>query len=887
MKRHLLNSLCFTLIALLSLGAGVTIQGQEQTKEVRFSVVFERPVPSGEVLIERGKLKAISATGGQVKESEFQNADRIEITVAEAQLDLGAFATRVSLKIPERSFSFFLRDLTRGKQAMVIPDLGAAVILADDTRPYAEVRKAVGLDGLKAEWQKIESEPETSYESAALGARDQMCPTWLGLSRDVRLFRIFHDTQLGLLGRVEPALLGKLRGPGCQFIVGRGASAEIDIVRRLEDGVLPILHATQRDKSIEYQMTAFATREKGPLTAETLRGTHWIAAFAISNGGMKTPSETEEYENRLRRSEIESPDEEVVCRVRVRAVNTDLVPRYAFFKAGTAKGAAYDESTGAAIMEGDQVLCLSQIEGKPMPQSEMAILLPPNGSVVFDLIVPHQPISKTRATAIAGQDYEAHLSACRQFWKEKLAHSSQISVPEAGIEERVKAGLLHLDLITLGQAKEGPLLAHVGVYSPIGSESSPMIQFFDSVGWHDIAERCLDFFFLRQQDDGFIQTFGGYQLETGPVLWTAGEHFRYTRDEVWARRVEPNLKKASAYLLEWRKRNQREELRGKGYGLLDGKVADPPDFFHSFMLNALSYLGLKRVSEMYATIDPEFAQPLAAECDAFLKDLRTAWLENVASSPVVPLGDGSWVPSFGPWTESPGPVSLDAEGGNWYTHGAFASRDSLIGALYLLPGEVLDPHERSVDWLLRSHQELMTVRNAGLSQPYYVRHDWGHLKRGEVKAYLAAYYNQLAALQDRETYTFWEHYYGVSQHKTHEEGWFLMQSRWMLWDEDWENQTLRLLSMIPRRWLEPGQKIALKQCVSYFGPFDLDVSASEGEIRAQVSCSGPQAPKAVRLRLPHPQGRHPVRVEGGDYDKATETVTIPSFMGSAEVLLKF
>ena len=81
----------------------------------------------------------------------------------------------------------------------------------------------------------------------------------------------------------------------------------------------------------------------------------------------------------------------------------------------------------------------------------------------------------------------------------------------------------------------------------------------------------------------------------------------------------------------------------------------------------------------------------------------------------------------------------------------------------------------------------MTHRNAGFSQPYYCRHDWIHLKRDEVKQYLKTYYNQFTALQDRETYTFWEHYYGVSQHKTHEEAWFLMQTRWMLWHEEVES----------------------------------------------------------------------------------------------------
>ena len=43
--------------------------------------------------------------------------------------------------------------------------------------------------------------------------------------------------------------------------------------------------------------------------------------------------------------------------------------------------------------------------------------------------------------------------------------------------------------------------------------------------------------------------------------------------------------------------------------------------------------------------------------------------------------------------------------------------------------------------------------------------------------------------------------------KTHEEGWFLMQTRWMLYLEDGDR--LRLLPGIPRRWLAAGLLWAL------------------------------------------------------------------------------
>src|SRR5439155_11961872 len=289
------------------------------------------------------------------------------------------------------------------------------------------------------------------------------------------------------------------------------------------------------------------------------------------------------------------------------------------------------------------------------------------------------------------------------------------------------------------------------------------------------------YFLDKQHDDGFIQNFGDYMLETGAALWSLGEHYRYTRDDAWVKEISPKLLKSCDYLLRWRQRNQREELRGRGYGMLEGKTADPNDPFHSFMLNGYAYLGLSRVAEMLTKTEPTQSARLNKEAERLKDDIRSTFFSVMGSSPVVPLGDGTWCPTVPPWAEYRGPLALYADGGKWYTHGSMVSRDSLLGPLYLAFQEVLGPEEPATTFLLSFHNELMTKRNAVFSQPYYSRHPIVHLRRGEVKPFLKAYYNTVASLADRQTYTFWEHYFGASPHKTHEEGWFLMDTRWMLY----------------------------------------------------------------------------------------------------------
>lgn len=259
----------------------------------------------------------------------------------------------------------------------------------------------------------------------------------------------------------------------------------------------------------------------------------------------------------------------------------------------------------------------------------------------------------------------------------------------------------------------------------------------------------------------------------------------------------------------------------------------------------------------------------------------------MANSPVIPLGDGSWCPSVSPWAEYRGPVCLFAEGGNWYSHAGVTVRDATVGSLWLVFQEVIDWHEPAAGFMMDFLCEYMFMNNVSLGQPYYSRHPWVHLKRGEVGAFLKTYYNCLSVMADRETYTFSEDSYPGAFHKTHEEAWFLVETRWMLYMED--GDTLKLLPGIPRKWMEHGKKIDIGNAASYFGHFSLKVESKlqEGLIEGEVLCDSGRKPDSVTIRLPHPQRRRASSVKGGRYDAASESVVIDDFDGHAKVELYF
>jgi len=801
----------------------------------------------------------------------------------------GADPSILTVDRPPFPFSFLLRDIS-SRYPIYVPEAQCIILPADDPRDYESALRDIHAGGRRSDFQRMEAEPEESYEHACRENRDQVCPVWLGLGRDLRIFQVSAKEDTGMWGLVVPVFhskyqLVKDRDRVCSimaehpelpntlkreigFDIGPGSQCRPRLTRRLDNGVLPILHAVQYEGEVEYRLTIFASLEKSPVTEARVRGSDPVAALSQMNYAMLSERDKAQLRDLLP-GETSGREEELVLFVRVEAVNVGSAPQYAWFRAPhTADSGKFRDGM---CFEDGKVFADVMLDGIPASDAEYAVLVTPEKPVVWECRIFHSPVSPERGRKLFDQDFQAHLEHIRAYWQGKLDSAAKIEVPEKAIDERIRAGLLHLDLNTIGLRESGPLLPAVGWYAPIGTESAPMVLFFDTMGWHKTAERCIDFFLSRRTPEGFIQVYNNYESETGPVLWMAAEHYRVTRDVAWLKHVTPALEQCCGYLLEWRDANKREEFRAAGsYGLLNGKVADPEDFYHTYFLNAGTLLGLAGMADVLRESDPEYAARLATEVTEYRADLRNSLEHARRRAPVIPLADGSWTPTLPPWAEYSGNVAFFADGGEWFSHGTFACRGSLIGALAFALTDLYAPNDSMMTTLLRSNQHPLTRENAASSQPYYSRHDIAHLRRGEVKLFLKAFYNQFTALQDRQSYTFWEHYHHLSQHKTHEEGWFLMQCRWMLAYE--EGETLELFRCIPRRWMENGKRIVIRGLATRFGRLDAELASANGSLEASVRVD--RAPRKIVVRMPHPEEKRPVHISSGVYDPATEEITV-------------
>jgi len=872
------------------------------------AVLWSGGKPKGVIEVKNGKLESIKlekGTGRTEKGKIEITADeevRIELKLSEANINLGSYATIVTINTSANPFSFFLRDVNKSNP-IYIPGYKVIVTESNDKRSFSEIERSITNKNLETNLQRIEEKKEESFENAAAENRKQIAPTWLGISRDMRIFEL-----TGIIGndwRESECITPRNSSSGMKlpefgnsdvvyaYTISRGVAVANKGSRRLEQGILPILHTTLYDDDIVYNTTSFVVPEKTILKSRAAIGTHYLVADHYSVGAMFTESQKNELKTLLK---VDSTNaEETVLYCRAEALNEGSVPRYAYFKTIRPgygwwnKSIVYnlDKETGMSVFSSGRVFAISKLNGQPMKDEEMGILLQPGQKAVMEFCLPHSPVSKERAQKISENSFDARLAENISFWNSKLDNAASINIPENRINEMLKAGLLHLDLVTYGKEPAGTLAPCIGVYSPIGTESSPIIQFYCSMGWKDVARRSLQYFIDKQHDDGMIQNFGGYMVETGAALYTIGEYYRYFHDDEWIKQIKPKLIKSCDYLIAWRNKNKIEKLRGNGYGMIDGKVADPEDQYHQYMLNAYAYIGISRTAEILSAIDPAVSKKLKVEAEQWKKDIRESLMNSVAHSPVVPIGNGTWVPTVPPWTEAVAPQVLFADSAHCFSHGSFTVRDALIGPLYLVFCEVLDVNDPVSKMMLDYHSELLMTKNVAFSQPYYTRNDWIQLKRGMVKPFLATYYNTVSAMADRETYTFYEHVHHVSVHKTHEEAWFLMQTRWMLYLE--EGSVLRLLPGIPRAWLEDGKKIEVKNAVSYFGNISFSIVSDEGKgyITAEIECNSDRKPSEIVVRIPHPDGRKAKKVSEGVYNPADETLTIKNFTGKAVIRAEY
>jgi len=851
--------------------------------------------------------------------------------------------TLVTVRTAARTFTFRVADLAQGP--IYVPDYGVVVAWAGQVPEPAALQARIAA-APKPIYDRVAAEPEQSLARALaeIPALDvtkvepfgRYLPLAAEAGRQEWAVRyngeLFASKRyLKLLGRDA----ARLQWPGEMLRFRFGSGDPPDFRERrdgtqqsLLDGWLPVVESRWLDREIEYQQTAFACLLDSPLThPNQRRGDEDMVAmlrFSIRN--------TTHGRKRARLWIVVAPQEELALQEGLILARGRVVPDVPVARQWRVD--AYGAPVlRAAVTPGRGQLSLVTYAGEAgASQATLSAVaydvdLEGGAGDILVLAVPFvsfaEPADWQRVAAL---DYAAKQADVVNYWRALIEPAGRLELPDAILGDLHRAVRTHVAMSVDKDPATGMIVVPAATwsYGACGNEACWQTTMLDQAGHHDRAELYLETF-IRTQGwkglDGNFQSAEGafnsmdldagvpatshfsYNLDHGYIMECLVAHYRYTGDQAWLQRIAPNLVAACDLIIRERQATKVNGPDGKPYhawGLLPaGHLEDNPEWRHWFAVNAHAHGGMAGCAEILAEIGHPEAQRLAQEAEAYRQDIRAAARRAMEEAPVVRLLDGTFVPHI--------PTRTGLRGREW---GWF--REAAYGAIHLLDGNVFEPHEPEITWLLKDLEDnLFVTREFG--RPVDLEQCWfslggvtiqanlmdlslDYLRRGQVEHAIRALFNNIGQQLFPDVRCFTEHPviepgHGVGPfYKTPDESKALIWLRHnLLWEE---RDVLHIAPAAPRAWFAAGQWWGVQRLASFFGPVSYKVEAGETQVTVEINVPDRCRPREIVVHLRRP-GRAPIKAvtvnnkPHADWDAVAEEVRLKQPAGVLRVRVQF
>ncbi|MGA2074343.1 MAG: hypothetical protein ABSH52_12650 [Terriglobia bacterium] len=935
---------------------GVFSGSQEKLVELRLQLgvgdTGERAW-DGKVRIHNGRLEAVrvwnGAAGDTAAEDHFHLTTRgrakglsVSLVAAEPDLPGSNDTTIVTVDAAERMFSFAVPDVEKGP--VYIPDFHAYVTMASDPHEFSS---SIVRHGEKIR-EKLAIEPEQTYERASkeIPALDpverQGGRLYLPLAADASWQKFAFEWGGNIdISKSETKAMGKelkrleWNGDRISWRIGTGATPDFrpasqDSALSVLENYLPLATARWSKENLNYTEEGFATLLSGPLAADDPQRSEQTPAVLMLKIKVENPGSAE-VESHLWLA-IDPVEELSFRNGELLAAGGDLV-RARVRLPDSAKAALARINEGTNAMRGIHV----EIPLRPGEPQTVFISLP---------FIPR--LSPQERARLASLDYEHERARVLDYWRTATANSIPFSVPEMHFMDFARAVIPHIRISATKDPKSGLYMVPAASYGYLVYDNEAAFQcvMLDALGNHALAAEYLETFVRLQGSKPFAGTYPGdqrdvyhgarvdkdydytaaeYNLDHGVVLWALGEHYFFTRDKEWLRRVAPSMKRAADWVFEERAYTRLTD-RGEPvpeYGLLPaGHLEDNDDWGHWFSVNAFASAGATRLGEALAEIGDPATAHYVQEAASYVQDLRAAVTRASEISPVVRLRDNTYVPYaptrpyqrirlFGParvayYSRYPQKVLP--------TYRLSATREVLYGAMILISMGIVPPEGPFANAVLDDWEDNATmstslglfvhgwvddkywfsrggmVFQANLQNPILV-----YLRRNEIPAAIRNLYNDFVACYYPSVNVFTEEFRQWQSpsgpfYKVPDEAKFVNRLRDLLVRED--SDALWLAAGTPRRWLAPGQKIEVRDLASYFGPVSYRMEGKNNGVSISVQLPARSRYKTAWLvvRTPEAQLLKSVEIDGRswqDFDARQGRIRLPLRKEPMEVEVHF
>jgi hypothetical protein len=485
-------------------------------------------------------------------------------------------------------------------------------------------------------------------------------------------------------------------------------------------------------------------------------------------------------------------------------------------------------------------------------------------------------------------------------WDRFLKKRMQIETPETRVNNACKATLIQSFMTVVDSDVK---YAAAGIYSrephldglPIAIIHAA--ESFSEWGYSKEVGRYLAYYLKHYiNPDGTVtykQGTGAYDY--GLLLYAISRYYRLSNSDAdWVRQNILPIKKICSFIVQKRKESLRSNPADSvRHGLLPTSLGDDLNYMgdnsYNYAHDACCWLGLGEVGKMMletgrkksARAMSAYGKELVDFAESYKRDIITSIKKSINSD-----GNPIFVPIY-PGDNKPFPSM---------TSGALANYSNYLYYPSLLYANIFSADISSAVIEFREKRGGAVL---GTSRFMTRLDDWPIAKLGwalinldMVEKFLLTYYSDLAHHRMREIFTAYEQV-GINDEG---KGRIIIAShnicstlatprmtKYMLVFEERDKDILWLNRASPRRWLEDGKKIVVRNAPTRWGKISYCVEShtEKNHISARIDIAGIASKSLlIKLRLRHPDVRQlsSVIVDGDkwrDVDQEKETIDIP------------
>lgn len=571
----------------------------------------------------------------------------------------------------------------------------------------------------------------------------------------------------------------------------------------------------------------------------------------------------------------------------------------------------------------DQIRAPEGIWSTPQRVIEWEVTLAAGEEAGIELVLPFGLVEPEVGERLAALDGEAVFDEVKAFWKQLQYGPGQITTPDPFVNDYLLAVAGQMAQQVAYRHSAGVWMYktspnHYEGYWPCNAAKA--VPALDLRGLTQISRPILKSFVDTQTDDvrqmdhgvlgleqnlpgegyakvhGFLGNFGEWTanpllLSHGLEMWALASHYRITRDLQWLGEGPGSVLQALldgfTWVAEQRRRTMREENGQKvpHWGLLPAASAHDWLAGNTIFNDAFCIYGMSEVVRLLREIGHPRAEEMAAELADYRACLRARYAEATERARRLPLPDGTTLPYVPRVVQE-----LDWAEPDWTYTGYGPLRAGAWGAL--------DPDDALVDQALafleaglpRGEGKYMVTAGrhwAGdtadrnwlpVDDPAADRHHlWRHyveyetmwpiggplfLARDDLPRFFEFLWHNLAIVLHHDFRVGVESLDGVPSCAPGEgERWQTIRRMFVNERGGWDGsqQELFLLQAIPREWLKPGYRMAVKDMGTWFGGkvhLTVEVAADGNSVAVQVKLAGLAVqPKQIQMRLRSGDGR--------------------------------